>query len=157
MCSTLQPTCLICCSEELISQSRSSQFGDDELSKNLEIIFILKTIFEVPAERLQYFLSSFREDAPSLNNWGIYLCWNCTQSVDNVKQTYNAMVKAIRSFQEAKENIIGQLQGSKFDQGRAYFDERPSSQTDHLQKLIVKETRNFVCKSKKLNNNYKKN
>lgn len=147
----IQPSCLICCSEELSPQIKSSQFGDDELSKNLKIIFIFKTIFEVPSERLEYYLSSPIGNGDAITKWGINLCWNCTESVDHVKQMYNQMVKATKLFQESKQNIIKTVKDSEWKRESKCFNRESFPVSDQPGNIIVQETRQFVCESKKLN------
>ncbi len=102
--------CLVCYSElsshhkiKSKDEIRPGQNCDKKslLSKHLDVIFILRNIFQVPITQL----SNYLKNCPKVDNW-ICICEKCDALVTGYRAIYNDMLDISRKIEEAKGGII---------------------------------------------------
>lgn len=102
--------CLICLSPTTlgISPCLTETGCPEPVKKELEVVFILRKVFELPHSHLENFLELSGGENPS--GWDIKLCKTCQIAVDNLKALHQKMLEISHKFNLGKKKLVGIVQ-----------------------------------------------
>lgn len=130
--------CLICSSKDCCPQNKNGDYfnspnGDNntDISQQLNVIFLLKKLLQVPTVNLEKYLVKFG----SPTNWQVSLCEQCTQLVNQAKDLHLLILENTAKLKRVQKVIVDKVK----------FQNNPSPSADNL---VYQETQDFI-KSRK--------
>ncbi len=78
--------------------------SEEPLADNLKVVFLLKNLFEVPNEKLEYYLENFGN--PS--TWA-KLCAKCQKLVEEARAIWVNLLRAVKQFAEIRCKVVGEV------------------------------------------------
>lgn len=136
--------CFICGSKECLPNENNNFCSDTEntdnyssaISQQLNVIFILKHLLQVPSSSLQTYLVKLGNPT----KWQINLCSHCTQLINQAKDLHFLILKISSKLKNVQKEIVD----------KAKLHSASPDNLDHLNNnLVYKETRQFVENRKK--------
>lgn len=134
--------CLICC-QQLTSKTLDKLKNEGDLRKgllatNLETVFVLRNVFEVPPELLQGYLEEY---GICPGEWGwVKFCERCEENVNEIRRIFQRILEASREFTRLKVEMVEEIRKSVGTRG----EEEPEG----IEGKMQEETRLFICQRK---------
>lgn len=154
----LHKRCLICYaklgaledeSSENLDSANGSPPGKQFLAKDLNAIFILRNLLEIPSEQLETYLENGNPSEWSF----VRFCGGCGDMVENAKKIYQEILDASRVFASIKGDLVNTLKNSWRNCSTRNHEENEVSvggiwgEAEQTMKRMVEETREFVVGS----------
>lgn len=134
--------CLVCYEEIKIKPKRKSKSGscnskscESPIEDQLNAVFILKVLLELPSEQLEQFLSLGGGNGGNPKDW-IHFCSKCQVSLERSLEIRREVTKLSKDLQSIKKLIVGRIKDSFVDNAFRKEEANPGSITSQSRAFV---------------------